>query len=150
MRITRQTGDLFSPRAWQPPGDRREWFRQTVPEDTILATIPRVPPSRKGDLTASMAILGLVVREPDTLAGIRRRLTERFPHSAWSSSVAYADLESLAKQGLVRLTEAGEKRGEDGYEATPEGATRFREWLREASEAAPALHDPTRARLRVL
>lgn len=45
------------------------------------------------------------------------------------------------------MTARGEKRGEDGYEATSEGEAHFRLWLREASEAAPALHDPTRARL---
>jgi DNA-binding PadR family transcriptional regulator len=94
-----------------------------------------------------MAILGLVVRRADTVAGIRERLVERFPHSGWSSSVAYSDLESLEGQGFIRLTEQGEKRGEDGYEATPEGEAHFRVWLRESSEAAPALHDPTRARL---
>lgn len=94
-----------------------------------------------------MAILGLIVRKPDTVAGIRKRLTEKFPHSGWSSSVAYSDLESLDGQGFIRLTVQGEKRGEDGYEATPEGVAHFRMWLRESSEAAPALHDPTRARL---
>ena len=94
-----------------------------------------------------MAILGLVVQRADTVAGIRRRLTEAFPHSGWSSSVAYADLQSLDEQGLLCLTEKGEARGGDRYEATPKGRVRFREWLREGSEAAPALHDPTRARL---
>jgi DNA-binding PadR family transcriptional regulator len=94
-----------------------------------------------------MAILGLVVRKPDTVAGIRKRLTERFPHSGWSSSVAYSDLTSLAGQGFVRMTAQGEKRGEDSYEATSGGEEHFRVWLRESSEAAPALHDPTRARL---
>ncbi len=94
-----------------------------------------------------MAILGLVVRKPDTVAGIRKRLTEHFPHAGWSSSVAYSDLDSLAGQGFLRMTEQGEKRGEDRYEATPRGGAHFSEWLREASEAAPALHDATRARL---
>ena len=83
-----------------------------------------------------MAILGLIVRKPDTVAGIRRRLTEKFPHSGWSSSVAYSDLESLDGQGFICLTVQGEKRGEDGYEATPEGVAHFRVWLRECSEAA--------------
>ncbi len=74
-------------------------------------------------------------------------MTESFPHSGWSSSVAYADLKSLDNQGFVRMTEQGEARGEDRYEATSQGAVHFRVWLREGSEAAPALHDPTRARL---
>ncbi len=94
-----------------------------------------------------MAVLGLVVVKPDTLTGIRNRLTELFPHAGWSSSVAYTNLTGLTKQGLVSLTVQGEARGEDGYESTPKGVARFRWWLREGSEAAPALHDPTRARL---
>jgi DNA-binding PadR family transcriptional regulator len=87
------------------------------------------------------------VRKPDTVAGIRERLSEKFPYAGWSSSVAYSNLESLDRQGFIRLTAQGETRGEDGYEATSEGVAHFRVWLRESSEAAPALHDPTRARL---
>lgn len=94
-----------------------------------------------------MAILGLVVRRPDTVAGIRSRLTESFPHSGWSPSVAYSDLSGLTKQGHVRMVERGEQRGEDRYEATSAGEEHFAAWLREGSEAAPALHDATRARL---
>lgn len=94
-----------------------------------------------------MAILGLVVRKPDTVAGIRKRLTERFPHSGWSPSVAYSNLTSLAGQGFVRMTARGERRGQDSYEATRDGEAHFRVWLRESSEAAPALHDSIRARL---
>lgn len=94
-----------------------------------------------------MAILGLVVQQADTVTGLRRRLTGHFPHASWSASVAYADLKSLDEQGLICLTETGEKRGDDRYESTPKGTDRFREWLREGSKAPPALHDPTRARL---
>jgi DNA-binding PadR family transcriptional regulator len=94
-----------------------------------------------------MAILGLLVRNSDTIAGIRERLTAHFPHTGWSESVVYSDLPGLVKQGLVRQVEEGEKRGQDGYEATVGGATHFRQWLRERSEAVPALHDATRARL---
>lgn len=106
-----------------------------------------MPPARSGDLTASMALLGLMVRRPDTVAGVRERLAERFPHSGWSSSAAYSNLESLERQGLIRLVQQGEARGEDSYEATPRGKEHFQVWLREGSEAAPALHDATRARL---
>ncbi len=98
-------------------------------------------------MTASIAILGLVVRRGDTVAGIRERLTGHFPHAGWSESVVYSDLPSLAKQGFVRLIERGEKRGQDSYESTPAGVAHFGEWLRECSEGAPALHDATRARL---
>jgi DNA-binding PadR family transcriptional regulator len=94
-----------------------------------------------------MAILGLLVRKPDTIAGIRERLTAHFPHTGWSESVVYSDLPGLVKQGFVRQVEEGEKRGQDGYEATAGGAAHFGQWLRERSEAVPALHDATRARL---
>lgn len=106
-----------------------------------------MPPSRTGDLTATIAILGLVVRKADTVTGVRQRLTEAFPHCGWSPSVAYADLESLEEQGFLCLAEKGETRGQDRYEATQKGRERFREWLRSGSGAGPALHDSTRARL---
>jgi DNA-binding PadR family transcriptional regulator len=89
----------------------------------------------------------LVVRQPDTVAGIRKRLDAHFPHTGWSESVVYTDLPSLVRKRFVRLIEQGEKRGQDSYEATPGGMAHFGEWLRECSEAAPALHDATRARL---
>jgi DNA-binding PadR family transcriptional regulator len=104
-------------------------------------------PSRKGDLTASMAILGLVVQKADTVNGLGTRLVERFPHGRWSRSVAHNSLPSLEKQGLVRLVERGAERALDRYEATPEGIEEFRDWLRTSSAAPLALRDAVHAKL---
>jgi DNA-binding PadR family transcriptional regulator len=104
-------------------------------------------PPRKGDMTASMAILGLVVQKTDTVNGVGTRLVERFPHGQWSRSVAHNSLPSLEKQGLVRLVEQGAERALDRYEATPDGIEEFRDWLRTSSAAPLALRDAVHAKL---
>jgi DNA-binding PadR family transcriptional regulator len=104
-------------------------------------------PPRKGDFTASMAILGLVVQKADTVNGLGTRLIERFPHAQWSRSVAHNSLPSLEKQGLVRMVDQGAERALDRYEATDEGVGEFREWLRTSSAAPVALRDAVHAKL---
>jgi len=104
-------------------------------------------PPRKGDLTASVAILGLVVQKTDTVNGLGARLIERFPHAQWSRSVAHNSLPSLEKQGLVRLVEHGAERALDRYEATDAGIEEFRDWLRASSAAPLALRDAVHAKL---
>ncbi len=104
-------------------------------------------PPRKGDLTASMAILGLVVQRSDTVNSVGARLVERFPHAQWSRSVAHNSLPNLEKQGLVRLVEHGAERALDRYEATPAGAEEFHDWLRASSAAPLALRDAVHAKL---
>jgi DNA-binding PadR family transcriptional regulator len=104
-------------------------------------------PPRKGDLTASMAILGLVVQKTDTVNSLGARLVERFPHAQWSRSVAHNSLPSLEKQGLVRLVEHGAERALDRYEATDAGVEEFRDWLRASSAAPLALRDAVHAKL---
>ncbi|HEV3322407.1 MAG TPA: hypothetical protein VG147_09500 [Solirubrobacteraceae bacterium] len=104
-------------------------------------------PPRKGDLTASMAILGLVVQKTDTVNSLGARLVERFPHAQWSRSVAHNSLPSLEKQGLVRLVDHGAERALDRYEATDAGVEEFREWLRASSAAPLALRDAVHAKL---
>ncbi len=98
-------------------------------------------------MTASMAILGLVVQKTDTVNGVGTRLVERFPHAQRSRSVAHNSLPSLEKQGLVRLVEQGAERALDRYEATPDGIEEFRDWLRTSSAAPLALRDAVHAKL---
>jgi DNA-binding PadR family transcriptional regulator len=95
----------------------------------------------KGDLTASMAILGLLIQRPDTASHVRVRLAREFPHGRWSRSIAYNDMKDLAKHELIRRVRAGERQSEDIYEATPEGRAALREWLRDAAKAPPAVRD---------
>jgi DNA-binding PadR family transcriptional regulator len=104
-------------------------------------------PPRKGDLTASMAILGLVVKQTDTVNSLGARLVARFPHAQWSRSVAHNSLPSLEKQGLVRMVDRGAERALDRYEATDEGIEEFRDWLRTSSAAPLALRDAVHAKL---
>ncbi|HUN77487.1 MAG TPA: hypothetical protein VMU32_01055 [Solirubrobacteraceae bacterium] len=106
-----------------------------------------MPPSRSGDLSASMAILGLVIEQADSPAGVGARLVDRFPRARWSRSVAHNDLPSLAKQGLVAMIQPGTKPSLDRYEATPEGVAQFREWLRASTLAPPMLRDALSAKL---
>jgi hypothetical protein len=104
-------------------------------------------PSGKGDLTASMAILGLVVRKADTLEGIKARMDAYFPHAGWSSSVAYSGVEGLEIRGLVAVCSSAEQRALDYIEATALGAASFRAWLREGSMATRVLRDAIRVKL---
>jgi DNA-binding PadR family transcriptional regulator len=94
-----------------------------------------------------MVVLGLLIERPDTLTNIKAQLGERFPHGRWSDSSAYYALDSLEKAGHARMAKKGQERGLDLYEATPDGAQHFREWLRESSLVLPALRDARRARL---
>lgn len=106
-----------------------------------------MPPARSGELSASVAILGLVIREPDTVAGVSRRLSDQFFAARFSRSVAHNTLPRLAQQGLVRVVEPGREPAFDRYEATVQGIKRFRAWLREAPASAPALRDTLHAKL---
>ncbi len=98
-----------------------------------------------------MAILGLVIKRPDTVSGVALRLTEEFPRTQWTRSIAHNALPSLAKQGFVRLVEKGSnKDSKDRYEATKAGVEEFRGWLRESVAVAPALRDVLHATLALI
>ncbi len=94
-----------------------------------------------------MAILGLLIQQSDTASGIALRITEEFPSTRWSKSIAHNSLPSLAKQGFVRLAEKGAKDSLDRYEVTREGVEEFRGWLRESVAVPPALRDVLHAKL---
>jgi len=102
---------------------------------------------RSGELSASMAILGLVIQQPDTIAGVALRLEERFPRARFARSAAHNNIPSLARQGLVRLVEPSGEGSHDRYEATSDGTEQFREWLRDSSTGPPALRDALHAKL---
>ncbi len=95
----------------------------------------------KGDLTASMAILGLLIQQPDTPSHVRTRLAREFPHGRWSRSIAYNDVRSLVRQGLIRQIRAGEKHSEDIYEVTSEGRAALKEWVSDAAKAPRPVRD---------
>jgi DNA-binding PadR family transcriptional regulator len=95
----------------------------------------------KGDLTASMAVLGLLIQRPDTASHVRVRLAREFWHGRWSRSIAYNDMRDLAEHDLIRRIRKGERRSEDIYEATPKGRAALKEWLRDSAKAPPAVRD---------
>jgi DNA-binding PadR family transcriptional regulator len=103
--------------------------------------------ARGGDLSVSMAVLSLVVEQPDSVAGVGRRLAERFPNARFGRNAAHKSLPSLEKQGLVCVVTTRKRRSLDIYEATPAGVGRVREWLHDSSAVLPALRDDLRAKL---
>jgi DNA-binding MarR family transcriptional regulator len=94
-----------------------------------------------------MAMLGLLVQQPDTIASLAGRLAERFPNECWSRSSVHKNMPGLVSRGLVAPTEGSRDHVAETYEVTPEGFALFREWLRHSSEELPALRDAVRARL---
>lgn len=100
-----------------------------------------MPAPRTGDLSASLAVLGLLAERLDTAAGVKIRLERRFPDAHWTRSAVDNTLPSLVKQGLIRLVKQGYKPGLSSYEATAEGAARVRRWVRESPAVPPVLRD---------
>lgn len=98
-----------------------------------------------------MVALGLVIREPDTIAGVARRMTDQFESARFGSNAAHKSLPSLAEKGFLRLIAESRSgtRSLDFYEATPEGIGLFREWLR-STELPPAIRDPLQSKLEFL
>lgn len=102
---------------------------------------------RTGEMSSSMAVLGLVVQRPDTIAGVAFRLSETFPRAHWSPGAAHSNMPNLAKQGLLRVVQKGQESTLDRYEATAEGIAEFSEWMVRSISLPPALRDGLQARL---
>jgi DNA-binding PadR family transcriptional regulator len=103
--------------------------------------------SRTGDLSASIAVLGLVVERPDTVAGVGVRLGERFPRAYFSRNAAHNNLPSLERQGFVRVVDRGAEPSLDRYEATPSGVAHFQRWVRDSAAVPRALRDALQGKL---
>lgn len=101
--------------------------------------------SPKGDLTPSMAVLGLLCDRPDSASRIAVRLEERYPHGRWARTTNYAIFLELARRGAIEKVRSGTTAPDDIYKTTSLGATEFMEWLREAVKAPPRIRDPTQA-----
>jgi DNA-binding PadR family transcriptional regulator len=96
-----------------------------------------------------MMVLGLVVQESDSVAGVARRLADQFASARFPKTSAHNNLPSLAREGYVRLVGAGEKPTLDRYEATAEGVELLRDWLRR-TELPPAICDVLQCKLELL
>lgn len=101
--------------------------------------------SPKGDLTPSMAVLGLLCDRPDSASRIGVRLDQRYPHGRWAKTTNYAIFLELAKRSAIEKVRSGTTEPDDIYKTTPLGATEFMEWLREAVKAPPRIRDPAQA-----
>lgn len=104
--------------------------------------------SRAGsaELSASLAVLGLVIEEPDTASRVGQRLSERFRPARFAPSTAYMTLPRLEGQGMVRRIGGGGT-NDARYEATEKGTERFYRWLRTSPTALPALREALHARI---
>jgi DNA-binding PadR family transcriptional regulator len=104
-----------------------------------------------GDITPRMMVLGLVIQQSDSIAGVGRRLADQFASARFPRGAAHKNLPSLAIQGYVRLVDSGAPGGStlDRYEATEEGVEHFRAWLRR-TEFPPAIRDALQGKLEFL
>ena len=102
-----------------------------------------------GEFSPRMMILGLVAQEPDSVAGVARRLTDQFPSAGVAKNSAHNNLPKLAEDGYVRLVQAGEKSSKDRYEATAEGLSYLRRWLHH-SELPPVVRDSMQCKLELV
>lgn len=108
-----------------------------------------MPAFSASDVTPRMLVLGLVIQQTDTVAGVGRRFADQFASARFSRSSAYKDLPSLAQKGYVRLVQSGESRSLNVYEATPKGVKYFRKWLR-GTRLPPTIRDALHAKLEFL
>jgi DNA-binding PadR family transcriptional regulator len=101
-----------------------------------------------GDLSPKMMVLGLVIQQEDTVAGVARRLNDQFPFARFPRTAAYKNLPILATKGYVRLIENGPPNEPtlDRYGGTPEGAERLRGWLRN-TDLPPGVRDVLQCKL---
>ncbi len=95
-----------------------------------------------------MMVLGLVIQQADTVAGVARRLTDDFNVARFPASSAYDNMPSLADKGFVRLVSKGPpaEPTKDRYEATTDGVEHFRAWLR-STELPPMIRDALQCKL---
>jgi DNA-binding PadR family transcriptional regulator len=101
-----------------------------------------------GNPTPQMMVLGLVIQQSDTVAGVARRLNDQFNVARFPVGSAYDNLPSLAKKGHVRLIAKGppDEPTRDRYEATPKGIEHLRDWLL-STELPPLIRDALQCKL---
>jgi DNA-binding PadR family transcriptional regulator len=96
-------------------------------------------------ITPWITVLSLVVQEPDTVAGVSRRLKEQFPAAHFPESSAHNNIRSLVKAGYLRLVEEGRGPTLNRYEATDAGNDASCRWL--LSALPPTMRDSLQGKL---
>jgi DNA-binding PadR family transcriptional regulator len=96
-----------------------------------------------------MAVLGLLIEEPQDAACVAQGLAERFRTARFAASTAHMTLPRLEAQGFVRRLAPGDAgdSSQGRYEATTEGIEHFRRWLRTSPGVLPALREALHARI---
>jgi hypothetical protein len=97
-------------------------------------------------MTPQMMVLGLVAVQSGSVADTQRRLIDLFPGTDFAKNSAHTNLPTLARQGHVRLIEAGSELSQNRYEATDLGIAHLHEWIA-SSPPLPALRDPIHGRI---
>lgn len=109
-----------------------------------------MPKARTGELPASLAVLGLLIRRADTVAGVRLRFDEEHRYGHWPRNIVHSSIASLTDRGHICVTSMGPSRSLDLYAATPNGVAHFRNWLQASSATLPGLRDELRAKIRYI
>lgn len=101
-----------------------------------------------GALSPKMMVLGLVIQQEDTVAGVARRLNDQFPFARFPRTAAYKNLPILASKGYIRLIRKGPPNEPtlDLYGGTPEGVEILRGWLHH-TELPPGVRDVLQCKL---
>jgi DNA-binding PadR family transcriptional regulator len=102
--------------------------------------------ARTTGLSATDAVLGLVVERPDHGFSLERRLQVRFGSAQFGHSTAYSAVRRLEKDGYVRAAAGGQDGGVVIFEATAKGVERFRDWVL-APAGALVLREDLHARI---
>ena len=106
-----------------------------------------MPKPRTGELPASLAILGLLIRQSDTAAGVRLRFDEEHRYGHWPRNIVHSSIASLTEAGHICRSSVGSSPSLDLYATTPNGVEHFRKWLHAASPKLPAMRDALRAKM---
>jgi hypothetical protein len=97
---------------------------------------------RSAKVGPQMAVLGLVVQEPGTVADIARRMADQFPSAGFPRNSAHTNLPILAERGEIRVVVRGSR---VLYVSTAEGVARMHEWIQR--DALPAIPDVIQGKL---
>jgi DNA-binding PadR family transcriptional regulator len=105
------------------------------------------------DLPGTIAILGLLVEQPDqTVAEVTEGLKSRFAGSRFDPATAHTGLPRMAKDKRSRPRvhcshKAPEGRTQDRYRTTRAGAEEFRAWMYAMPTGVPALREALYGRI---
>jgi hypothetical protein len=98
------------------------------------------------NITPRIAVLGLLVQQPDTISGVSRRLREQFPTAYFPESSAYNNVKSLTQAGFLRLADRSSGLPPRSYVATTAGNKFSQKWVL-SSSLPPVMRDPLQGKL---